>query len=127
MLFRSANIKRGLKFAAQKAGLGGQMGTHLLRHSAAVHLAESGIPMEEIAQYLGHDEVEVTRRVYARFSPTYLRKAAAALEYELSGSMNQRSLSKNQIILLDNMVGATGIEPVTPTMSTERAVRKLRK
>ena len=33
-----------------------------------------------IAQYLGHSNVEVTRKVYARYSPDYLRKAASALE-----------------------------------------------
>ena len=38
--------------------------------------------MEVIAQYLGHSDIEVTRRVYARFSPTYLRAAAKALEYD---------------------------------------------
>lgn len=43
-------------------------------------MAEAGIPMEEIAQYLGHANVEVTRKVYARYSPEYLRKAASALE-----------------------------------------------
>lgn len=43
-------------------------------------MAEAGIPMEEIAQYLGHANVEVTRKVYARYSPDYLRKAASALE-----------------------------------------------
>jgi integrase len=54
----------------------------MLRHSAAVHMAEAGIPMEEISQYLGHGDVNVTRTVYARFSPTYLKTAAKALEYE---------------------------------------------
>jgi integrase len=33
-------------------------------------MAEAGIPMEEIAQYLGHANVEVTRKVYARYSPS---------------------------------------------------------
>ncbi len=54
----------------------------MLRHSAAVHMAEAGIDMEEIAQYLGHNDVNVTRRVYARFSPNYLKNAASALEYD---------------------------------------------
>jgi hypothetical protein len=50
--------------------------------SAAVHMADAGVPMEEIAQCLGHSDVEVTRRIYARFSPDYLSGAAAALEYD---------------------------------------------
>ena len=69
----------------------------MLRHSAAVHMAEAGISMEEIAQFLGHSSVEVTRKVYARFSPTYLRKAASVLEYDDLGSMNQGELPKSHV------------------------------
>jgi hypothetical protein len=49
----------------------------LLRHTAAVLMAENGVPMSEISQYLGHNSTETTERVYARYSPDYLRKAAA--------------------------------------------------
>jgi len=91
-----ASVKRGLKFAAARACLG-PVSPHLLRHSAAVHMAEKRVPMEEIAQYLGHNNVEVTRRIYARFSPDYLRSAAQALEYDHVGSLNQRELRKNRL------------------------------
>ena len=64
---------------------------HMMRHSAAVHMAEAGVPMDEIAQYLGHTNARVTREVYARFSPDYLRNAAAALEYDDLGSLNRKS------------------------------------
>ena len=37
--------------------------------------------MSEIAQLLGHSDSQITERVYAKFSPTYLRKAAEALEF----------------------------------------------
>jgi integrase len=60
-------------------------------------MAEAGVSMEEIAQYLGHRDVGITRKVYARFSPDYLRKAAAALEYDDladAGSVNQRAVRK---------------------------------
>lgn len=46
----------------------------------AVWMAESGRPMSEIAQYLGHSDSQITETVYARYSPHYLRRAAAALE-----------------------------------------------
>lgn len=78
---RVGSVKKGLATAATKAGLP-KVSPHMLRHSAAVHMAEAGIPMEEIAQYLGHSDVNVTRSIYARFSPEYLRTAAAALEYD---------------------------------------------
>ena len=52
----------------------------MLRHSAAVHMAEDGVGMEQIQQFLGHEDIETTRSIYARFSPTYLRDAAKVLE-----------------------------------------------
>lgn len=74
------SVKKSLKRAALKAGLPPWVSPHVFRHSAAVWMAEDGVPMEEIAQYLGHSNTEITRRVYARFSPDYLRNAAKALE-----------------------------------------------
>lgn len=74
-------VRRGLATAGRRAGLS-KVTPHMLRHSAAVHLAEDGVGMEEIAQFLGHGDVETTRRVYARFSPAYLARAAGALEYD---------------------------------------------
>lgn len=83
------SVKKGLAAAAKRAGLK-HVSPHMLRHSAAVHMAEDGLPMEEIAQFLGHGDVKVTRRVYARFSPDYLAKAAAALEYDDLGAMKRK-------------------------------------
>jgi len=112
-----SSVKRGLKAAARLAGISGSVSPHLFRHSAAVHLAEAGISMEVIAQYLGHEDVATTREIYARFSPTYLRAAADVLQYDDLGSMNQKNTTGLDDNLLNYMVGATGIEPVTPTMS----------
>lgn len=42
-------------------------------------MAEAGVPIEEIAQYLGHSNPNVTRSTYSQFSPEYLQKAAGAL------------------------------------------------
>jgi len=88
---RVQSVKRGLREAAKKAGLG-HVSPHMLRHSAAVHMAEAGVPMEEVAQYLGHRDVNVTRNVYARFSPTYLSKAAAVLEYDDLADSRERKV-----------------------------------
>lgn len=81
------SVKRSLATAAEVAGLG-KVSPHMLRHSAAVHMAEEGIGMEEIAQFLGHSNLKMTRQVYARFSPDYLHEAAAALEYDLDEDPN---------------------------------------
>jgi integrase len=74
------NIKKGFAAAVVRAGMT-DVTPHDLRHSAAVWMAEAGISMEEIAQFLGHSDPRITYRVYARFSPTYLKKAASALEF----------------------------------------------
>lgn len=76
---RVLSVKRAFARAAEQAGVP-WCTPHVLRHTAAVHMVESGVPIEEVAQYLGHTSVSVTYRVYARFSPDYLRKAASALE-----------------------------------------------
>jgi integrase len=44
---RVASVKRGVKAAGRGAGLA-TVSPHVLRHSAAVRMAEDGIPMEEI-------------------------------------------------------------------------------
>lgn len=82
------SIRKGLSRAGERSDLG-SIGPHVLRHTAAVWLAEAGVPMDEIAQYLGHGDVNVTRRVYARFSPTYLRDAASHLEVGITPSQVQ--------------------------------------
>ena len=90
-----ASVKRALRFAAKRAGVG-HVSPHMLRHSAAVHMAEAGVPMEEIAQFLGHSNVNVTRKIYARFSPDHLHTAAAALEYDDLGSLNRKATTQNR-------------------------------
>jgi len=82
---RVASVKRGIKAAGGRIGI--KVSPHMLRHSAAVHMAEDGVPMEEIAQYLGHSNVNVTRRIYARFSPDHLRGAARSLELDDLGPL----------------------------------------
>lgn len=74
------SIRTGFDRARDKAGLGPDVTPHVLRHTAAVWMAEAGIPMDEIAQFLGHTTPMITYRVYARYSPGYLRKASDILQ-----------------------------------------------
>lgn len=77
---RVRKIRNAFQKAVARAGLGPDVTPHVLRHTAAVWMAEAGVPMAEIAQYLGHSSPDITYRVYARYSPSYLRGAAQALE-----------------------------------------------
>ena len=73
------SIKKGIKAAARAIGRP-DTSPHMLRHSVAVWLAEDGHSMDEIAQFLGHKNSRITASVYARFSPTHLRKLADSLD-----------------------------------------------
>lgn len=75
---KSIKVGFGLKSAA--SGLAG-VTPHVLRHTAAVHMAKAGSPMSRIAQYLGHSSTAVTERVYARFAPDHLRDEAEILDF----------------------------------------------
>ncbi len=72
-------IRKGFIAAANLAGVP-DCTPHVLRHTAAVWMAEAGTPMAEISQYLGHSDSRVTEKIYARFSPRHLRIAASALD-----------------------------------------------
>lgn len=73
------NVAKGFREAAERAKLKG-VTPHTIRHTSAVWLAEAGVQMSEIAQFLGHTDSRITERVYARYSPEYLRTASKALE-----------------------------------------------
>jgi integrase len=76
---RIRTVKGAFKRAAARCGWD-DVTPHTLRHTAAVWMAEAGVPMSVISQYLGHTSTAVTERIYARYSPSYLKTAAAALE-----------------------------------------------
>lgn len=75
-----ANCKKAFAAAVKRAGLE-DVTPHDLRHTAAVWMIEGGASLEEVGQFLGHSDLRVTYRVYARFSPKHLRKAAESLRF----------------------------------------------
>lgn len=76
---RIASVKKAIRAAAARSGV--PCSPHVFRHTAAVWMAEAGVPMSMISQYLGHTSPKVTEAVYARFSPTYMKAASAALDW----------------------------------------------
>lgn len=74
------SIRKGFARAVRDAGLS-DVSPHVLRHTAGVHMAAGGIPMQKIAQFLGHSNTGVTERVYARYAPDHLTDAAAILDF----------------------------------------------
>lgn len=90
-----ASVKKAISRAAERAGLEG-VTPYVLRHTAAVWLAEAGVPMSEISQYLGHTSTSVTERIYARYSPDYLRRASDAISTVLSGRGEPKARGKQR-------------------------------
>lgn len=76
---RIASIRKGFEAASERSKV--RCTPHMLRHSAAVWMAEDRVPMDEIASFLGHKDTRITSAVYARFSPDYLRRAARSLDW----------------------------------------------
>ncbi|MEM0908198.1 MAG: site-specific integrase [Pseudomonadota bacterium] len=76
------SIRKAFRRATERAGLE-DVTPHVLRHTAAVWMANNGVSMEIIGDMLGHSDVRTTRKVYAKFTPEYVSKvleASAALE-----------------------------------------------
>lgn len=84
------SIKKGFANACKLAGLS-QVSPHVLRHTAGVKMAESGIPMQKISQYLGHSSIAVTESVYARYAPDHLTDAAEVLNF-MSGPVSRNKM-----------------------------------
>lgn len=77
------SVKKGVAAAARRAGLDG-VTPYVLRHTAGVWMAEDGVPLEQIAAFMGHSNLDTTRKHYAQFQPGYL--AAAARSMDLLGT-----------------------------------------
>lgn len=76
---RVRSVRKGFDEACRKAKLS-HITAHDIRRSAARRMVEAGVPLEAVAQFLGHTNTAITYRVYARFGPKYLKSAAKALE-----------------------------------------------
>jgi len=77
---RVRSVKKGIATAGERAGTP-WVTAHVFRHSAASIMAESGVPMAEIAAMLGHRDSRTTERTYARLAPDFLRRASGTLEF----------------------------------------------
>jgi integrase len=69
-----ANIKKAFQAASARSGI--KVTPYTLRHTGAVWAAEGGASMDELAQFLGHDDATTTSTHYVRYSPGFLRGVA---------------------------------------------------
>jgi integrase len=70
------SVKKATQRLSERTGI--MFSPHVLRHTCAVWMAQDNVPMQKIAQYLGHTSSRITESTYARYSPSYMRDASAA-------------------------------------------------
>jgi integrase len=68
-------LRRSWRTACDGAGLGADVTPHTLRHTCTTWLLLAGVPIWEVAGFVGMSE-ETVRRVYGHHSPDYQRGAA---------------------------------------------------
>ena len=74
------SIRKGFQNAVTRSGVG-PLRIHDIRHTAAVTMLSAGIPLEKVAQYLGHSNTSVTFNTYGRYLPSHMDDAAAVLDF----------------------------------------------
>ena len=75
-----ASIRKGFEGAVRRADLK-SVTLHTIRHSSAVAMVSAGIPITQVAQYLGHSNTAITFSTYGRFAPDHLTEAAEVLDF----------------------------------------------
>jgi integrase len=76
---RVNKIRDSIAKASARAGLDPPASPHDLRRTAASHLLQAGVPIEQVAAILGHAGIHTTLRVYAKLAAEHLRGAVAKL------------------------------------------------
>ena len=73
------SIKKAIRMAAKRSGV--PCSPHVFRHTAGVWMAQADVHLPKISQFLGHTSTRVTEQTYARYSPSFMKDAASALEF----------------------------------------------
>lgn len=73
------SIKKAIRMAAMRSAV--PYSPHVFRQTAGVWMAQRDVEMQKVTQFLGHTSTCVTERICARYSPSFMKVAAAALEF----------------------------------------------
>ena len=75
-------VERQVKMRAATAGIPAGFRPHSLRHAFASVMLARGIPITDVAQWLGHKDINETYRTYGHLVPNAAGRALAALAAE---------------------------------------------
>ena len=120
----TSNIRKSFGQAVERAGLDPKCITpNTLRHTAASWMVQAGVPLFEVAAFLGHSTTRMVEKHYGHLSPDYQTRAIKALsgnakpiiapQFHLKKKEGSKRKASNP---LKNMVEPCGIEPQTSTM-----------
>lgn len=84
------SISTGYRAAIRRAGMK-RVNIHQIRHSVAVRMLVAGVPIEQVSQFLGHSNIQITQKTYARFQPEHLADAADVLDISRFGEPRKTS------------------------------------
>ncbi|WP_376960178.1 site-specific integrase [Azospirillum sp. A26] len=73
-------VKGGWAYARKRAGLGPDVIPHTLRHTAASWMVQKGVPLYEVARWLGHKTISQVQSTYGHLAPDHLDRARRALD-----------------------------------------------
>lgn len=78
------DIKKSLKTAAQKAGIGKRVYNHLMRHNFITTAIVAGVPVSAVAIMAGHEDIRTTDD-YTHLAADYLKSEAVKIASVMSG------------------------------------------
>lgn len=76
---------RRMRDTCNRAGIDPPVGFHVLRHTYGSLLAAQGVPLQVIAQALGHADTRMTQRHYAHLQPDYVADTVRAALPDFGG------------------------------------------
>lgn len=77
--FSRRQTQQCIREAGKKAGINKNVSPHVLRHSFATHLLESGVNLRKIQVMLGHRSLETTS-VYTHLVKDFLKEVESPLD-----------------------------------------------
>ena len=130
------SIKSAFYRARERAGLTRDVTPYTLRHTVASEMRRRGVPVWEVAGFLGHSSGYRTTERYAKFGPDHLSQAVRAIDDLFANIWNAMrtlpgalfgdfaELHASRVLVMkpripqafENMVEPDGIEPTTSTM-----------